>query len=90
MKFSSIKIILLILFSSTFLSCKGQGKSEKQLIKIGKKVLNFDNRIWAVFQDSQNNYWFGSNGKGLYLFDGKILKLITSKDGLIDNTIRGI
>jgi len=95
MNINSIKIILIILVSSTFLSCKGQEKTEPKItetksFEIGKTVSYLDNRIWAVFQDSQNNYWFGSNGKGLYHFDGKVLKLITSKDGLINNTIRGI
>ena len=95
MKLNPIKIVLLILISSTFLSCKGQEKSEQKTIEpksfeIGKTVSNLDDSIWAIFQDSQDNFWFGSNGKGLYHFNGKNLKLITSKDGLIDDQIRGI
>jgi ligand-binding sensor domain-containing protein len=95
MNISPIKILLLIFISSTFLSCKGQEKTESKIIEtksfeFGKTVSNLDDRIWVVFQDSQDNYWFGSNGKGIYHFDGKVLKLITSNDGLIDNTIRGI
>ncbi|MEE9364403.1 MAG: two-component regulator propeller domain-containing protein, partial [Cellulophaga sp.] len=95
MNINSIKIILIILVSSTFSSCKGQEKTElkeieKSRFEIGETVFNLDDKIWKIFQDSQDNYWFGSNGKGLYHFDGKVLKLITSKDGLIDNTIRGI
>jgi len=95
MNLNPIRIVLLIFVSSTFLSCKGQEKTEPKItetksFEIGKTVSNLDNRIWAVFQDSRDNYWFGSNGRGLYHFDGNVLKLITSKDGLIDNTIRGI
>lgn len=95
MQFNSIKIILLILISSSFLSCKGNENTEPKItesksIEIGKTVLYLDDRIWAVFQDSRDDYWFGSNGKGLYHFDGKTLKQITSKNGLIDNTISGI
>lgn len=90
MKFNSIKFILLILISSSFFSCKGQKKTKTKSFEIGKPVLNLDDRIWVVFQDSQNNYWYGSNGKGLYHFDGEILRLLTTEDGLIDNTIRGI
>jgi ligand-binding sensor domain-containing protein len=95
MTFNPIKTFLLIIISSAFLSCTGQVKTEPEIIDtisfgIGKTVLNLDNRIWAIFQDSRDNYWFGSNGKGIYHFDGKVLKLITSHDGLIDNTIRGI
>lgn len=95
MNISPIKILLLIFISSTFLSCKGQEKTKSKIIEtksfeFGKTVSNLNDRIWVVFQDSQDNYWFGSNGKGIYHFDGKVLKLITSNDGLIDNTIRGI
>jgi len=95
MNLNPIRIVLLIFVSSTFLSCKGQEKTEPKTtetktFEIGKTVLNLDNRIWEIFQDSQDNYWFGSNGKGVYHFDGKTLKLITKDDGLIDNTIRGI
>lgn len=95
MNISPIKIFLLIIISSTFLSCKGQEKTEPKIIEtksfeFGKNVSNLDNRIWVVFQDSRDNFWFGSNGKGVYHYDGEVLKLITSDDGLIDNTIRGI
>ena len=95
MKLNQIKIFLLVLISSTVLSCKGQEKKEEKIsetksFEIGKTVLNLDDRIWVIFQDTQDNYWFGSNGKGLYHFNGKNLKLITSEDGLIDDQIRGI
>jgi len=89
------KIFFLIFISSCFLSCNGQVKSEpkqteNKTLKFGKPVSELDNQIWAVFQDKKGDFWFGSNGNGLYHFDGIFLKLITSKDGLIDNTIRGI
>lgn len=95
MNIKLIKTFLLIIISSTFLSCKGQEKTELKMIEtksfeIGKNVSNLDNSIWVVFQDSQDNYWFGSNGKGLYYFNGIQLKQITTENGLIDNTIRGI
>ena len=77
------------------MSCKGQEQKEEKAfetnnLEIGKTVLNLDDSIWAIFQDSQDNYWFGSNGKGLYHFNGKNLKQITSEDGLIHDQIRGI
>jgi ligand-binding sensor domain-containing protein len=95
MNIRPIKILLLIFISSTFLSCKGQEKNEPKSTEvktseIGEIVSKFDNNIWVVFQDSKANYWFGSNGKGIYYFDGKQLKQITTENGLIDNTIRGI
>ncbi len=52
--------------------------------------MELDKSIWSIYQDKKNNYWFGSNGKGVFYYDGKKLKKYTKQDGLIDNTIRGI
>lgn len=95
MTIKSVKIILLIFVSSIFHSCNGQVKSEHNKTEtetkvIGKTVSEFDNQIWKIFQDSKDKYWFGSNGKGIYNLDGNELKLFTTKDGLVDNAIRGI
>jgi ligand-binding sensor domain-containing protein len=59
-------------------------------LELGTPVGQLDENIWSVFQDSKQNYWFGSNGNGLYRFDGKNLIQYTDKDGLINNSIRGI
>lgn len=95
MKFPPIKILQLICISSIILSCKGQVKSKNELsetktIEFGKKVSKLDNQIWHILQDQQGNYWFGSNNKGVFYFNGSILKQITTEDGLVDNTIRGL
>lgn len=95
MAINLIKIFLLIFISSSFLSCNGQVKSEpkqteNKTLKFGKPVSQLDNQIWEVFQDKKGDFWFGSNGNGIYHFNGKFLKQITLNDGLIDNTIRGI
>jgi ligand-binding sensor domain-containing protein len=57
---------------------------------IGKVVTEMDKSIWVIFQDRKNNYWFGSNGNGVYRYDGKTLTRFTTKDGLYSNQIRGI
>ena len=88
MNSSPIKILLLIFISSTFLSCKGQEKSKS--FKFGKTVSNLDDKIWKIFQDSKGKYWFGSNGKGIYHLDGNDLKLFSTTDGLVNDSIRGI
>lgn len=90
-----IKILLTVIISSSLLSCNSQVKSkpeqtEIKTMEIGKKVSKLDNQIWAVFQDSKGNYWFGSNGQGVYKFDGKTIIQFTTKDGLVHNQIRGI
>ncbi len=56
----------------------------------GKTVSALDSRIWVIFQDHQDNFWFGSNGSGVYRYDGQNLKQFTSEDGLASNQIRGI
>jgi ligand-binding sensor domain-containing protein len=88
-------INVLILFAS----CLGQNNSEiitgnlqgkLSAISVGDTVLQIDKSIWQIFQSRNNNYWFGSNGSGVYCYDGKILKQFTTKQGLISNQIRGI
>jgi ligand-binding sensor domain-containing protein len=95
MGITPIKIFLLILISNTYLSCKGQDKEESKIIEtkslgFGKIVTNLDDRIWRIFQDSKGKYWFGSNGRGVYYFDGNVLKQFTTTDGLVNDSIRGI
>ncbi len=90
-----IKIILALVMSNCMISCVGQVKPNPKLekverLKIGREVSKIDDQIWAIFQDSKGNHWFGSNGNGVYHYDGKALKQITTNDGLMDNTIRGI
>jgi ligand-binding sensor domain-containing protein len=43
-----------------------------------------------VFQAKNNDYWFGSNDRGVYRYDGKSLVNFTTKDGLVSNQIRGV
>ncbi len=95
MSFNSIKIFLLIFVSGNFISCYGQEKSEHkqteaETVAIGKVVIELDNQIWRIFQDSKGKYWFGSNGRGIYCLDGSRLKQFTTIDGLVNDTIRGI
>ncbi len=95
MAFNAIKTILLCFASSYFLACNGQMKPEQRQAEtktreFGKIVTELDDQIWKIFQDRNGNYWFGSNGKGVYKYDGKTLKLFSSMDGLIDNQIRGM
>lgn len=43
-----------------------------------------------MYQDKRNNYWFGSNGEGVYRYDGKTIVNFTIKDGLANDSIRQI
>lgn len=76
------------------LCCGSPMKPESQLVKnsieVTEGVIELDLQIWKIFQDKQGRYWFGSNGSGVYLYNGAELKQYTKKDGLIDDAIRGI
>jgi len=93
-----IKMILkmTLLFSALplFNSCNGQDhkliniKTEQKMsINIGDTVSDIGNNIGCIIQDKSNNYWFASNGNGVYFYDGRTLKHITTKDGLLSNFV---
>ena len=91
----AIKIILLLSLLTPFSSCIGQANTENEETQdysksIGQIVKELDDKIWVIYQDQKGNYWFGSNGNGVYLYDGKSLKNYSTIEGLIDNSIRGI
>ena len=50
-------------------------------------VTKMGGAINCIFQDLNNNYWFASNGEGVYRYDGKTLIQFTTKDGLRDNQV---
>lgn len=91
MAFDNIKLILLLTIVITFLSCKGQIKTDNMATQSDdNSMVKLDEKIWSIYQDQKNNYWFGSNGNGVLLYDGKNLKRYTNQDGLVNNTIRDI
>ncbi|MCI4671785.1 MAG: hypothetical protein MRZ79_26825 [Bacteroidia bacterium] len=96
MSLTTSKIILIILVAANLLSCRGQVRSstsaqlENTAFKNGTLVSEIDQQIWAIHQDSKGNFWFGSNGKGIYHFDGQNLRQFTTNDGLTHNQVRGI
>lgn len=93
------KSIILFALASFLSCCSGQissALSESQNDKkdlsliIGDTVEALPKNCWIVFQDSKNNYWFGSDGNGVYRYDGKTIIQYTSKDGLLGDRIRRI
>ncbi len=56
----------------------------------GDTVAALDNCIFAIFQAKNKTYWFGSDGQGLYRFDGKTIVHFTTTHGLCGNRIRSI
>jgi ligand-binding sensor domain-containing protein len=47
-------------------------------------------KIWIIYQDEAGNYWFGSNGRGVFQWNEKELTQYSTEDGLVDNQIRGV
>ncbi len=66
------------------------GNEQVPVIAIGDTVSGIGKDIWIVFQCKNKDYWYGSNGRGVFRYDGKTLLQFTKKDGLIDDSIRGI
>lgn len=58
----------------------------------GTVVSEVSRKCWYVFQAKNNDYWFGSDGEGVYRWSGDGTKIInyTTADGLSGNRIRGI
>ncbi len=54
---------------------------------IGEIVQELSNNLMLVYQDRNNNYWFGSWVDGLYKYDGKNIIRFTTADGLAYNRI---
>ncbi len=86
------RLILMMGTCTLFLSCQGQPGPGKILLSpiVGQKATMLPRAIWSIYQDEHNHYWFGSNGAGVYRFDGKDLVQFTRKDGLADDQVRRI
>lgn len=95
LKIITFKVILILGILSAFCACNGQIKpknnnASEKTTSLGTAVSKIDEKILLIFQDSNNNIWFGGNDKGAYKYDGKSLVLYTDKDGLIENNIWSI
>ena len=64
--------------------------STAQLNSLTATVDSIDKNIRSIFQDKNGNYWFGTNGAGVYRYDAKTLTQFTVKDGLSDNQVLNI
>ncbi len=94
----------MLLLAFYLISCQGEENSkviqnseaeqqslhEKDASKITTKLLDIDKNIRSIFQDKKGNYWFGTNAKGVYRYDGNTVTQFTIKDGLSDNQVQTI
>lgn len=86
-----LKLFFFFAITTVFSFCNGQQASDTVLkrsdIVIGDTVLQTHDSILSIFEDSKNNFWFGSNGYGAYRYDGKALVRFTTKHGLCKGSI---
>lgn len=90
--------ILLMIFIT---SCNGQNQrksiidnvkttSSSKLKNIDSQIVKPKNGFNCGFLDSKGNLWFGSNGGGVYRYDGRSFEKFTEEDGLSNNQICAI
>ena len=48
------------------------------------------NRIFSIYRDNQGNIWIGTRRDGVFRFDGKKWRSITTKNGLSGDTVMAI
>ncbi|MEW5675630.1 two-component regulator propeller domain-containing protein [Flavobacterium enshiense] len=93
-----IKLSLLVVFIY-FSSCKDQIKTKSIISSETEQKTNafktntvtkIDRNIRSIFQDKKGNYWFGTNGAGVYRYDGTTLLQFTENDGLSNNQVQSI
>lgn len=57
---------------------------------LGHTVHSLGKDICCMIQDDDSIFWFGSNGQGIYRYDGKTLTQFTTKHGLCSNFVWSI
>lgn len=81
-------------------SCNGQVKTDSPKDSVHQAKASVENhpkmirtqganytQVGCGFQDRAGNLWFGTNGEGVYRYDGKSFTQFTKKDGLSDNDV---
>jgi ligand-binding sensor domain-containing protein len=84
-----IRTFLFISILTIFTTCNGQNRVSSKP-SIGDTVSALGKSVMVIYQDKKNNFWFGSNGQGVYQYDGKKIIHFTKKDGLCADEIWGI
>lgn len=85
----NINTLIIFCALTIFFSCSGQGqKSTNKEIEttssrlVGDTVHQIEGEIRGIFQDSKDNFWFASNGNGVFKYDGTTILNYTIKHGL--------
>jgi ligand-binding sensor domain-containing protein len=81
---------LSLLVSASFTVCDAQNVSQFAPKYAAGTIAGSVENIRSMLQDKNDNYWFGSDGGGVYRYDKKYVTLFTDKDGLCHNQVRSI
>ncbi|MEM7087429.1 MAG: two-component regulator propeller domain-containing protein [Bacteroidota bacterium] len=76
-------------------SCRGRSNSNTENSATASQLSipknsQIANYVVHIFEDSNQNIWFGTLTKGVGKFDGKTFRYLTTKDGLPGNTVVSI
>jgi ligand-binding sensor domain-containing protein len=86
--FARCLFVLCLLAVSLFAS--GVSSYAQDKAALGETVTELPQAIWHVFQAKNGHHWFGSDGQGVFRYDGKTLTRFSTKDGLPHDAVRGI
>lgn len=93
--------VLLLLAASTNLACRASPKAGESKPVIpppaasapeakGTVAAELGRECWYLFQAKNGDYWFGSEDRGVYRYDGTKIVNYSTTDGLSGDQIRGI
>lgn len=89
--------LILFGFATLFAACNRQNQKAVEIssdtsnqTNRGDTVSELDQTILIVFQANNNDYWFGSNGAGVFRYDGRTIVHFATQHGLCNNQIREI
>lgn len=92
-----LKTIIFLCTLALLTACYGQTQNQiyesgvtDKTFAVGDTVKELGTHLWYIFQDKRNNFWFASNGEGVFCFDGKTIINYTTKHGLCSDSIRQI
>lgn len=86
-KLNSLTFFILLLLLTSCHSQTTAPKDKTDILLEGSAVEELDMSIMVIYQDKQNNYWFGSWETGIYKYDGEEITNYTTKHGLLNNRI---
>ncbi len=68
----------------------GNGADLNESVAEGEIISELGKSVMYVFQAKNDDYWFGSNDRGVFRYDGSVIVNFTTRDGLCSDRIRGI